>query len=99
MVVKGLVGLAWLASFAGCASTSSVLATRFAKQHSCQESLVRVREAGGSEYEAEGCGYRTRYICGSFTGDHGCVEQGVVPQAGTEPPRRAIQPGFEDPPK
>jgi hypothetical protein len=99
MVVKGFVGVAGLAWVAGCTSTSSLLATLFSKQHACQESLVRVREAGGSEYEAEGCGYRTRYICGSFASDRGCVEQGVVPQAGTEPPRRSPTPGYEDPPK
>lgn len=92
-----LASFAWL--LIGCTSTSNLLVARFAKEHSCQESLVRVTDAGGNQYRAEGCGHRARYVCESFASDRNCVEQGVVPQAGSEPPRRPPTPGFEDPPR
>lgn len=87
-----------------CASTSSLLVTRFSREHSCQADQVRVREAGGNEYEAEGCGQRARYVCNSFAGNKnsvnaGCAEQGVVPQALSEPAKRQPAPGLEEPPR
>lgn len=103
-VVFGSVSALSLWTLVACASTSSLLVTRFSREHSCQADQVRVREAGGNEYVAEGCGQRARYVCSTFAGNKNsvnsnCAEQGVVPQAITEPASRRPPPGIEEPPK
>lgn len=85
-----------------CASTSSLLSQRFAREHSCQKDKVLVRQSGANRYLAEGCGQRAEYVCGSFIGspgsEHNCSKSGANPRATTELPARTTH-GLQDPPK
>jgi hypothetical protein len=85
-----------------CASTQTLLAQRFSKEHSCQKDAVMVHEAGSNVYRAEGCGQRTEYVCQSFAGGQGsersCAERGVNPNTPTDPVRRAY-PNVQDAPR
>lgn len=87
---------------AGCASTQTLLAKRFSKEHSCQQDAVMVREAGSNVYVAEGCGHHVEYVCGSFAGGYGseksCAERGTNPNTPTDPVRR-VYPNVQEPPR
>jgi hypothetical protein len=65
---------------AGCATTSSMLAERFAKERGCYVDRVYVSEESSQEYEVEGCGQRTVYVCESSAGmnadEKRCHERG-----------------------
>jgi hypothetical protein len=64
-----------------CTSTTSILRSRFSKEHACPKSDVSVTELGGTTYVAKGCNLTAEYVCPSFVGtpgsDSGCVEQGL----------------------
>src|SRR5262245_55737935 len=87
----------------GCASTQSLLARRFSKEHSCQTDAVMVREIGGNVYVAEGCGHRIEYVCQSFAGSPGsernCAERGVNPNAAPQGPPKPVYTNVQEPPR
>jgi hypothetical protein len=72
---------ALLGPCAGCASTSSLLAKRFATAHGCDASDVHVSEQSAQAYSADGCGQHADYVCESFAGMNAdasrCVERGA----------------------
>jgi hypothetical protein len=75
------VALAFLGvATGGCATTSDMLAERFAKEQGCGIGTVDVTERSSQEYVAEGCGKRVEYVCESFAGMNAetprCVERG-----------------------
>lgn len=65
---------------------------RFSREHSCQVDQVRVREAGGTTYIADGCGQHAEYVCGTFAGSPGsegsCAERGIRQNADAAPPKQ-----------
>lgn len=83
-----------------CVSTAEQLRKQFARERACPEAQVGVRELGGSVYEAEGCGKRAQYACGSFANGGStapCAERGLRGQAppGGDPrrfPEERLQP-------
>lgn len=66
----------------GCASTTSLLRERFAKERACDAALVKVRHVGGTQYLALGCDQSATYDCDAFAGGSQtasrCVERGAV---------------------
>jgi hypothetical protein len=95
----------WLFSLllanAGCASTSSGIRERFARERGCPEAQVAVREKGGTVYAASGCGASAEYTCPSFTSGkndvRACEERGLDRQAPALEERRSKDPRFEAP--
>ncbi len=87
-----LLAVSALVVCSACASTSSQLAQRFAREHQCPEAQVIVSEAGGNAYHASGCGQATEYVCSTFATSNSrvaCEEQGV---RGHEPPSEPRSP-------
>jgi hypothetical protein len=86
---------------AGCASTSSRIRERFARERGCPAAEVAVREKGGTVYAASGCGAATEYTCPSFTSGkddvRACEERGLGRQAPALEERRNKDPRFEAP--
>ena len=92
--------LALLGLCASCASTSSLLAKRFAKAHGCDADDVHVSEQSAQAYSADGCGQHADYVCESFAGMNAdpsrCVERGA--ERGREGlSTRAAHPELEPP--
>ena len=88
---------------AACTATTSALRVRYAKERSCPEAQVLVREAGGDVYLASGCGASTQYICEGFAGfgnpSQRCRERGMNPRepVGNPPPQNTSRPDLVPP--
>ncbi|HET7543707.1 MAG TPA: hypothetical protein VFK05_27730 [Polyangiaceae bacterium] len=86
-----------------CTATTTALKGRYAKERSCSESQVLVREAGGDVYLASGCGDATQYICEGFAGfgnpSQRCRERGMNPRepVGNPPPQNTSRPDLVPP--
>jgi len=65
---------------AACATTSSKLSARFARERGCPEDQIRVIDTDGVVYRVNGCGQRAEYVCPSFAnmddGARKCEERG-----------------------
>ncbi|HEY1536636.1 MAG TPA: hypothetical protein VGF76_21595 [Polyangiaceae bacterium] len=96
-----LAGMAFGAS--GCATTSSRLKARFAREQSCSVDQVGVTDEGGEVYLASGCGKSSEYICPSFAGmgdsSTNCHERGLNPRepTGNPPPQNTSRPDLVGP--
>lgn len=91
-----------VSSAVACASTSSLLVKRFSREHGCEPDQVRVFEHGGNGYIAEGCGQRAEYVCSTFAGSEGsvndCQERNAYRRASPEPSQR-LKTGTQEPPR